>query len=125
MKNFSELLDINPVLAVVIELKIHGQVDYCAKLNQHQLIEYNKFSFDLWSPLDLLIRINQFDEGTSGIEIVEFSVDGLQVLPLYQHMANPPTHYIDQLGTWYLTIPAPFHQWYHTTSGQGWILNPV
>lgn len=125
MKNFSELLDTDSALAVVIRLKIHGQVDYCAKLNQHRLIDNNKFSINLHSPLEFSIQLKNFNEGTSGIEIIEFSVDGLEVLPLYQHMADPPTHYIDQLGTWCLTIPAPFHQWYHTVSGQGWILTPV
>ena len=125
MKNFSELLVTRPNLTVVIELKIHGRVSYQASINQHIISTYTKNVFDLMSPLNFSIQLDDFDEGTSGIEIVEFSVDGLEVLPLYRHIASPPTHYIDKLGIWKLEILLPFYQWYHDISGQGWILKPT
>ena len=125
MKNFSELLVTRPNLTVVIELKIHGRVSYQASINQHIISTYTKNVFDLMSPLNFSIQLDDFDEGTSGIEIVEFSVNGLEVLPLYQHIASPPTNYIDKLGIWKLEILLPFYQWYHDISGQGWILKPT
>jgi len=42
------------------------------------------------------------------------TVDGIGVLPEYQHMAVDGVLHIDQ----------PFYCWYHTVSGQGWLLRP-
>ena len=42
------------------------------------------------------------------------TVDGIEVLPKYQHLA------VDNK----LTIAMPFYQWYHHASGQGWLLEP-
>ena len=42
------------------------------------------------------------------------TVDGIEVLPRYQHMAKNGVLHIDQ----------PFYCWYHTVSGQGWLLQP-
>jgi hypothetical protein len=41
-------------------------------------------------------------------------IDGIDVLPRYQYLAENNT----------LTIPKPFYQWYHDVAGQGWLLNP-
>ena len=41
-------------------------------------------------------------------------VDGVQILPQYDYLAVNGV----------LTIPAPFYQWYHLVSGQGWLLMP-
>ena len=42
------------------------------------------------------------------------TVDGIEVLPRYQHMAVAGVLHIDQ----------PFYRWHHTVSGQGWLLRP-
>jgi hypothetical protein len=42
------------------------------------------------------------------------TVDGVEILPRYQHLA------VDRQ----LTITEPFYQWYHRASGQGWLLTP-
>ena len=42
------------------------------------------------------------------------TVDGIEVLPRYQHLANNNT----------LQISEPFYQWYHRVSEQGWLLTP-
>ena len=42
------------------------------------------------------------------------TVDGVEVLPKYQHLANNGV----------LTISEPFYRWYHRVSGQGWLLTP-
>lgn len=41
-------------------------------------------------------------------------VDGVEILPRYDYLAVNGV----------LTIPAPFYQWYHQVSGQGWLLMP-
>jgi len=42
------------------------------------------------------------------------TVDGIDVLPQYQHLVIDGVLHIDQ----------PFYCWYHTVSGQGWLLRP-
>ena len=42
------------------------------------------------------------------------TVDGIEVLPRYQYMASNGV----------LQIAQPFYCWYHTVSGQGWLLEP-
>jgi hypothetical protein len=42
------------------------------------------------------------------------TVDGIEVLPQYCYLANDGK----------LTISEPFYNWYHTISGQGWLLTP-
>ena len=42
------------------------------------------------------------------------TVDGIDILPRYQYMAVSGVLHIDQ----------PFYCWYHTVSGQGWLLQP-
>jgi hypothetical protein len=49
-----------------------------------------------------------FDHGDS------VTVDGIEILPKYQHLVIGQT----------LKISQPFYCWYHTVSGQGWLLLP-
>jgi hypothetical protein len=42
------------------------------------------------------------------------TVDGIDILPRYRHMAVAGV----------LQISQPFYCWYHTVSGQGWLLTP-
>jgi hypothetical protein len=42
------------------------------------------------------------------------TVDGIDILPRYRHMAVAGVLHIDQA----------FYCWYHTVSGQGWLLTP-
>jgi hypothetical protein len=71
---------------------------------------------DLW----LTVCVNQQCHSASLHAKMDFnacdtvSIDGIEVLPWYQHLA------VDGR----LTIPVPFYQWYHEVSGQGWLLKP-
>lgn len=42
------------------------------------------------------------------------TIDGIEVLPKYRHLAN------DRV----LAINEPFYQWLHRITGQGWLLKP-
>lgn len=42
------------------------------------------------------------------------TVDNIEVLPKYQHLAQDNK----------LCITEPFYQWHHKVSGQGWLLTP-
>lgn len=125
MKNFSELLDTNSELSVSIDLRIHGRVEYHASLNKCVFADKITTQLRLKTDINFVIQLQDFNEGTSGIEVVEFSINGLEILPRYQHLATPPTNYIDKIGIWRIAIPAPFYSWYHNVTGQGWLLKPV
>jgi hypothetical protein len=42
------------------------------------------------------------------------SINGIEILPKYDYLA------VDGV----LDIPGPFYTWYHSVSGQGWLLVP-
>lgn len=124
IKTFSDLtaIDTQHKLIVGLQLQKHGQTKSIVKLNDYVIAaDQIRFEFDLFDPIKLEIELLDFAEGTSGIEIVNFNVNGLEVLPKYQHLASKPTNYIDFLGVWSFQIPSPFYIWYHQISGQGFI----
>ena len=125
MKNFLELQDTKSELAVSVQLKIHGTVEYYASINRIQFIDRTEITVPLHSEIVLIVQLQEFEQGSSGIEIEKFTVNGLEILPKYLHLADPPTNYIDEYGLWRFAIPAHFYSWYHNITGQGWLLTPV
>lgn len=125
IKNFSDITDIETVWALNIEFefKKHGHVIPYICLNDKWHISGGKGSIpvNLFEPINLRINLLEFEEGSSGLEIVNFSINGLEILPKYRHLANKDTTYIDFYDEWVLEIPAPFYTCYHAISGQGWI----
>jgi hypothetical protein len=121
MKTFSDLtaIDTKNKLKLAATVLVHGRIDYQFTVNGSILGTVQ--CFDLLDTIHLECCVNDLDVGHSGIEIISLTVNDLQILPLYLHMANPQTSYIDKIGVWQLTIPSPFYTWYHTLTGQGWI----
>lgn len=70
-------------------------------LKLHVIVNGNQYESELYTPL----VFNADDLVT---------VDGIEVLPKYQHLANGNT----------LQISEPFFQWYHKVTEQGWLLTP-
>lgn len=127
MKTFSDLLatDTSALLDIVVELREHGHVQYLADINGTVLlVGQTQLQVDLFAPINLRVQLTEFAEGTSGIEVAALTINGLEVLPVYQQLASSHNNYIDQLGLWSFNIPSPFYNWYHTVSGQGWLLTP-
>jgi len=68
--------------------------------------------------LHVVVNGNQYESGLhtplsfNADDLV--SVDSIEVLPRYRHLANSNT----------LQISEPFYQWYHRVSEQGWLLTP-
>lgn len=123
IKNFSNVTAIDTARKLKINLKLtrHGRTVSRVNLNGFEIyVDEVNFEFDLFDPIQLKINLQEFDEGTSGIE-VGLTVNGLEVLPKYQHLASKSTNYIDKLGIWELHIPSNFYAWYHAISGQGFI----
>lgn len=124
-QNFSDVTDIETVHALQIEFefKHHGHCIPYICLNDQWHISGGKGTIpvNLFDKISLRINLLEFNEGSSGLEIVNFSVNGIEILPRYRHLANKDTTYIDTYDEWVLEIPSPFYTWYHQISGQGWI----
>jgi hypothetical protein len=124
-KNFSAVTDIETTWALNVEFEFmrHGHVipTICLNDTWHITDSSGNISVNLFDPITLRISLLEFNEGNSGLEIVKFAVNGLEILPRYRHLANKSTTYIDTYDEYVLEIPSPFYVWYHRISGQGWI----
>ena len=122
IKTFSQVLGIKPRLEVSITVVKHGNLNCDVRFNNILCHEgLNIFNVGLEDNLTLSSVISEFEEGTSGVEITDFTVNGYNVIPTYQHLSISGNAYHDWIGRWEMAIPGPFYAWYHTASGQGWI----
>jgi len=126
MKNFYEatvtkpglkldlVIALDPVEQCVCVLFINDEVIHDGLLSSPKVITRRVFIDDLIKIKAIVTR--QHPEAVK----LSVSIDNLPIIPLYQHVAVPPTDYIDFNGEWTLTIPK-FYPWYHQVTGQGWI----
>jgi hypothetical protein len=122
IENFSTALDIDTAdaLEVRLHLRKHGDIQYRMRLNGHLILDLDSvWYFNLMSPLHLHCLVSQTNN--AALEIVNFNVNGIEVLPRYQHLAQPATAWINQEGSWDFHTPASFYFWFHEISGQGWV----
>ncbi|MEN9828292.1 MAG: hypothetical protein RJA11_908 [Bacteroidota bacterium] len=112
-KNFSDItaIDTNNLLQVEITVIEHNNPAYCFTVND--LPMKSQMYFDLLDSLHFRCKINN-----GAVEIAKISINGNEVLPIYQHLADPSTAWIT--GNWEFVINGPFYLWYHKTTGQGW-----
>lgn len=124
IKTFSDITGINTVNSLVIQLKykIHGNCLATVCINdRYYVVGEGRIPVGLFDNISLRVNLLDFEEGTSGVEIEYFGINGLEVLPKYQHLATKPTNYIDFYGEWSFEINEPFYVWYQRITGQGWI----
>ena len=128
MKNFYEATVIKSdlKLKMVLELKAIGICPCQIFINDNLefyggLVGNNTFikELPLTDPIHIKITVDRTHP--QAIEILNLSIDGYGILPVYQHTANPPTDYLDFSGNWTIEIPN-FYPWYHEITGQGWII---
>jgi hypothetical protein len=116
-KTFSDItaIDTSNLLEVYIELREHNDADYVFSINDKPLSATSGlYKFDLLTAVNLKCEIK-----TGAVEVVKVLINNKEVLPIYQHLADPATNWITR--NWELTIPGPFYPWYHEITGQGWI----
>lgn len=119
MKNFYELVAINPQMLVVhTVVKITGFGTAVVQLNDKTLLLSESMMYlNILEPLKFQITVS----GGCTAEVLKFTIDSVDVLR-YQHLATPPGTAVT--STWCIDIPEPFYRWYHRVSGQGWLLTP-
>ena len=121
IKTFSELLATDPILEILIEYRIHGYVAGEVRFNDFRCMPgENRFTAKINEPLNLVSVISEFTEGSSGVEIVNYTVNGYNILPNLQHLSSSKNAYHDWRGTWEMTVPN-FYRWYHDANHFGWI----
>lgn len=129
MKNYSDLQVTDLLLS--IEIKTIGNPEYCVLVNGH---EYHKeIKLPLLEPI--IIEVELYNkvytlEYETAVIIERLSIDNIDIIPNYTHLAdytndhnnNNPTNYLGFNGKWTLTINRPFYHWLHQVQGQGWLL---
>jgi hypothetical protein len=116
MKNFLDITAINTsnLLEVYIEIIEHNDAIYEFFINNEPVVtKKGSLKFDLLAKIDLECKIK-----TGAVEISKLLINEKEVLPIYQHLADPPTNWITT--DWKFSIPGPFYPWYHEITGQGW-----
>ena len=126
MKNFYEATVTKSSLKLVVALTLEpiGKLPCLVKINGVTLFENilsDKIIIDyelmLEDPIDIEVQIHQHHPNAV---IASLTIDGIEILPKYLHLANPPTNYLDRFDSWTFKIPS-FYPWYHEITGQGWI----
>ena len=122
MNDFSDILDIDiqDQLQVRLVIQVHGAIHYRMRLNGHLITDLDTtYTVGLFSTVNLKCTVIEPNAGA--VEIKLLAINGQEVLPKYQHLAQPSTAWIDREGIWKFTIDQPFYPWYHRISGQGWV----
>ena len=126
MKNFYEAITTKSISTVNVKLTLtpvgnvpclirdNNQIHYDGIVITNQIIEWN---VPLTNTIDIGILIRRAHPDALEIAL---SIDDIDILPLYQNRAVPPTSYINFNTEWTFTIPS-FYPWYHEITGQGWI----
>jgi hypothetical protein len=117
IQNFSQIMDINDKLIISYKLIIHRNPIYKFIIN-NQEIENLEGTIILNENQDILFSCYE-SSGNSAIEIVNLTINGKEILKKYMHLANPPTHWIENCPKWELKIPKHFYAWYQEVTGQG------
>lgn len=115
MKNFYEItvIDIDNQLEVEVELIEHDSPKYTFTVNDLPVVSRMHFALGLLDELYFRCMI-----GNGAVEVAKITINGKEILPIYQHLADPPTNWITT--SWTFKIPGPFYPWYHAITGQGW-----
>ena len=128
MKNFSEATDTKWNLTATLTIKLEPvseNIPCRVTINQEETLLAKTINeptiitetIRLEQLVDIRIKIER--EHPQAI-VVSMDIDGHEILPLHQHLAEPPTNYIDFEYGWRITINN-FYQWLHEQEGHGWI----
>jgi hypothetical protein len=141
MKTYSDLQAIDTRLHLHIELEpvgipditvsVNDIVDNYPALSNNIMLDYHIDLLDLFFVNIELYNKHYTTEYETAVIIKRLSVDNIDIIPMYCHLADyqndhnnsNPTTYLGFNGKWTLTIDCPFYQWLHQAQGQGWLLS--
>ena len=144
MKNFLDLLDINPTIGINIVLTPvvdNGAPTAIIRYNNAIVFDYTLKEtvsirvehLNILDPLKISIELahKEYNEKLeTAIIINSLTIDNFEIVPNYTQLATysndhssiNPTNYLGFNGVWELNIPVPFYQWLHNVQGQGWLI---
>ena len=143
MKQFSDLQAIDTTVNIDIMLTAitqNGNPDITVMVNDQILFDKSLQGTVLLScQLPILssmffcleLKNKQYNQNLETALIIDrISVDNIDIMPTYSHLAdyqndhgnNNPTNYLGFNGKWTLTIDRPFYHWLHQVQGHGWLL---
>jgi len=146
MKNFLDLLDIDPGVNISIRLRaLCGNGVPRCRMTVNDRVIYDdflssecikQFSVSLMSSIQIKVEMSDkiySEEKETAIVIDQLAIDGFAIVPDWTHLAryendhdaNGPASYLGYNGCWTLEINEPFHRWRHRVTGQGWLLEPT
>jgi hypothetical protein len=110
-------IDIDNKLIINYELKLHRDVSYEFYIND-KIINDTRGKVHL--NLDDLINFSFKNiSGDGAIEIIQISINDVEVLPKYLSRANPPTNWIENIEKWSFLISKPFYSYIQEITGLG------
>lgn len=141
MKNYSDLLAIDPRLSFCLELEPVGNPEVSILIDKNiygggKL--FNSISINTHlnalMPFEIQLELKNkiYDVNNETAIIIRcLQIDGIDLVPKFDYLAqyhndhnnNDPTSYLGFNGKWTLTIDRPFYQWLHQVTGQGWLLS--
>ena len=119
IQNFSQIMDIDIHNKIILKykIKIHRKPVYNFSINGVQIHDTEgTLYFDLGE--EITITANE-TSGQNAIEFESLTINGDEILKKYMHIANPPTHWIENCPHWELKIPKHYHAWYQEITGHG------
>ncbi len=146
MKNFSDLLDINLRLPVMVRIQAivdNGLPGATIAVNRQVLFQgslSHTITRTTWvsmlEPFDIDIVMSDkiySAERETAIEILDLEVGNHALIPRFNHLVEyindhnqpAPGNYLGFNGVWSLKINQPFYRWLHHAEHQGWLLEPV
>lgn len=145
MKRFSDLLDIDLQVPVVVhldpvcdngaphcEVRVNGEPLLCAVLDRATIIHR---SVSMLAPIMIEVEMQgkQYDQHReTAVVISTVQIDGVDIVPRFVHLTSydnerdqhRQTNYLGFNGTWRLHIDAAFYTWLHRAGDQGWLFEP-
>lgn len=127
MKNFYEATVTKPTLNCAVKLTLTPVGSLPCKVTAGNKTIYEdtissiqtlEWQVSLTDSINVQIQVYRHHPDAVAVAL---TVDDIEVLPKYQHLANPPTCYIDSNSIWHFNIPN-FYPWLHENTGQGWII---
>jgi hypothetical protein len=143
MKQFSDLQAIDTKINIDIMLTAiaqNGNPEIAVTVNDQTLFDKSlqgtillSYQVPLLSPMFFCLELKnkQYNQNLETAVIIDrISVDNIDIMPTYSHLADyqndhnnhNPTNYLGFNGKWTLTIDRPFYQWLHQAQGHGWLL---
>lgn len=116
MKHYSELTDTS--LTVKLAIGAEKLTNYTVSIagRTFDRVKFASVKVDHLQPFSIEVNTE------APVFINSITIDGISIIPNYNHLAQPQTNYV--ASKWTLTFDEPFYRWLHHARAQGWLLAP-